>query len=119
MPIGMETVVMAAVTVVASAGAFFEVGRRFGRSSAEQDETETDVEELDSKIDQKFGQLQQQLAKSQYARREREQVMMDWLSEIHSALSDKGADIEKPDAVTKGVDIDVPEPDDVEYLGDD
>lgn len=101
------TYIIAVVTLLAGAGGIFEVGRRVGRTGAESDETETDVKELDGKIEARFSELQQQLEMLQHRRMERERVIIEWLSEIHQSLDEKGADVSKPSEVTEDVDIDI------------
>lgn len=119
MMVDVSTIIVALFTLLGGGGVFFEAGRRIGRLSREQKDHQTDVEELDNKLDDKFSELEQQLAIQQHRRLARESVMLNWLENIHQAISGDIADVERPPEVQEDVDIPVDDNFDIGPGGDD
>lgn len=106
MPVGTGQVLVATVTVLTVVGVMFEAGRRVGRGAAEREGTQTDVDALESQMDRQFDRLDDRLRRNRRVREAEHNVVLEWLAEITDAMQEEGYDVEPPEGVKGGYEID-------------
>ncbi len=109
---------MASVTVLAIVGVVFEVGRRLGQSKEQRNQTETSLDEMETRMEERFNSLERKIDHESAIREREHAVVIEWLGSLTDTLKDEGYDVERPPEVTEGLDINDPGNRDVDPTDD-
>jgi hypothetical protein len=107
MAVDTSTIVMAVVTLLASSGILFEIGRRLGQASSQHDTIDSDVSQLEAVVESKFNKLDTRLNQTEKARKVENQIIISWMSDLTDVMRQEGYNVERPDAISEDIDVDV------------
>lgn len=109
MAVETTTIIMATVTLLASSGVLFEIGRRMGNARAEHQSTNSDVSQLEQMVETKFNKLDQRLNETETARKVENRIIISWMSDLTDVMRQEGYSVERPDAISEDIDVSVSE----------
>lgn len=96
---------LVAVTFLGGLGVVFEMGRRIGRTSKQQTSMSDELDELDEKLGEQFGELERRLDREAAMREREREVLLGWLEELTKALLSEGYDVERPESVQENINL--------------
>jgi hypothetical protein len=107
MAVNTSTIVMAVVTLLASSGVLFEIGRRMGQASSQHDTIDSDVSQLEKMVESKFNKLDTRLNQTEQARKVENRIIISWMSDLTDVMRQEGYNVERPDAISEDIDVNI------------
>jgi len=98
---------MAVVTLLASSGVLFEIGRRMGQTSSEHNTIDSDVSQLEKMVESKFNKLDTRLNQTEQARKVENRIIISWMSDLTDVMRQEGYNVERPDAISEDIDVNI------------